>query len=402
MKNKFKKVLIIAVIVFSLVASSCGSPNKLAKKKDLITVDTYNIQAYLQPLWNTREIYNETIMFVGKESSVSLMYKPSNIISVRNYGLDITYTEGKDYTLSGKTITRTKDSAMPYFEIDEYYRSSEDAVSIPIDREKVEQKFDAQRYLKYGEGDMFTSRQMAVTYSHDDAYNGFVPASQEKKFSSFIQKLGSGNAEIMFYGDSITTGCNASGTISGGNVSPYTPSWTQMVCDFLKEKTGSKIKYMNEAVGGWTSTDGINNFEEKALDQKADLLILAFGMNDSFTRLAVYEENTENMIKAFLKDNPGSNVLLVSSMLPNTESTWLGNQRYFEETLNKIAKKYENVAVAPVCSMSKELENMGKKTRDYLANNINHPNDFGVRMYAQVILKTLMGDKFHKETFEQF
>ena len=36
-------------------------------------------------------------------------------------------------------------------------------------------------------------------------------------------------------------------------------------------------------------------------------------------------------------------------------------------------------------------EKTGKPTRDLLANSINHPNDFGVRLYAQTILKTLIG-----------
>ena len=32
-----------------------------------------------------------------------------------------------------------------------------------------------------------------------------------------------------------------------------------------------------------------------------------------------------------------------------------------------------------------------KKFRDYSANNINHLNDFGIRIYAAAVLRTLMG-----------
>ena len=86
-------------------------------------------------------------------------------------------------------------------------------------------------------------------------------------------------------------------------------------------------------------------------------------------------------------------------MNPNTQTAWLGNQRYFEEDLQGIAADRDNVAVAQVNSVFTQLEASGKVTRDWLANNINHPNDFGVRIYAQVLLKTLAGDDFCKEIY---
>ena len=35
-----------------------------------------------------------------------------------------------------------------------------------------------------------------------------------------------------------------------------------------------------------------------------------------------------------------------------------------------------------------------KSLQDTLSNNVNHPNDFMHRVYAQVALKTLLGDAF--------
>ena len=48
-----------------------------------------------------------------------------------------------------------------------------------------------------------------------------------------------------------------------------------------------------------------------------------------------------------------------------------------------------NIAVAPVNSMCRQMLTMGKKTTDGLNNNLNHPNDFIVRLYAQTILAIL-------------
>ncbi len=35
-----------------------------------------------------------------------------------------------------------------------------------------------------------------------------------------------------------------------------------------------------------------------------------------------------------------------------------------------------------------------KRFQDFTGNNVNHPNDFLVRAYAQVMLKTTLGDIF--------
>ena len=93
-------------------------------------------------------------------------------------------------------------------------------------------------------------------------------------------------------------------------------------------------------------------------------------------------------------------VLLVSPMQPNTQSSMVaGTQSKWDSALNEVKNSSEyaskNVALAKVHTMFSELLTVsGKLSRDYLGNNVNHPNDFGVRIYAQVVLKTLCGDDF--------
>ena len=50
--------------------------------------------------------------------------------------------------------------------------------------------------------------------------------------------------------------------------------------------------------------------------------------------------------------------------------------------------------------MHKALFEAGKRYRDVTGNNINHPNDFVVRLYAQVLLKTVFGNDFCEEIYE--
>ena len=124
-------------------------------------------------------------------------------------------------------------------------------------------------------------------------------------------------------------------------------------------------------------------------------------MNDPATNESSYTASIKQMIDAYYAENPDGSILLVSQMLPNTQSSLiLGNQTIWESTLNNIKNSAEysdkNISIARVYTMFKELVDVsGKLARDYLGNNVNHPNDFGVRIYAQVVLKTLCGDDFN-------
>ena len=131
------------------------------------------------------------------------------------------------------------------------------------------------------------------------------------------------------------------------------------------------------------------------------MLVIALGMNDGNTPPEIFKGLMNTMVSYYFKNKPDGAVVLVSSMLPNTQWKWRGNQSLFENELVSIAESRENVAVAKVTQMLTQFEKMGKKARDYLANNINHPNDFAIRVYAQVILKTILGDEFFAERYEE-
>ena len=66
-------------------------------------------------------------------------------------------------------------------------------------------------------------------------------------------------------------------------------------------------------------------------------------------------------------------------------------QPLFADELYKLEKKYSFVSVADMTDMHKKLLATGKRYRDMTGNNVNHPNDFLARVYAQVILRTLIG-----------
>lgn len=357
----------------------------------------YDLQSYLIPFWDTDRIENETFMFLGEEDSAPFLYAPEKIGYVRNFSLNTLFEEGKDYVIENGRIRRLKGSRIPFYAPEEYYVKEPGAYGIGVNKAKIPYDLDGDRYLVYGEEDTFTKNQIAVSYTTTQRWTGFIPQGKSQRFSEALRKLKSAETlKITFYGDSITTGCNSSGTPMGGNVPPYMDSFPDMICDYLREKYGARIEMTNVAVGGWSTKNGLDAFDERVLPSVPDLLILGFGMNDSWTDMNEYRKMIEEMILRLRKVNPKAEILLIATMLPHVESTWFGNQQYNRVELSKLEQENDFVAVADVTSMHESLLATGKRYRDMTGNNINHPNDFFVRVYAQVILKTLLGDEYCK------
>lgn len=355
-----------------------------------------NLNGYLAPFWKTKRIVNETVMFVGEDDVAELTYRPEEILSVTDYRLEKTYQPEKDYFVKGKRIARSDDSAIPFWNKEEYYAPDYTTYKIAA-KKRICEKMGGQRYLKYGEGDTFTSKQIAVTYRTEDVWSGEIPQGKTHKFQNTVDALNhKKKLKILFYGDSITTGCNASGTSMGGNIPPYMPPFDKMVCRYLTERFGSEIQRINTAVGGMDTRWGVDHFDERVLAYSPDLLLIAFGMNDPTTPFEEYRSMIKQMIDRMHSRNPQTEIMLVSPMLPNNEAdeNWYANQRYFYRDLLELEKAYGFVATADVTSMHRQLLSAGKRYRDMTANNINHPNDFLIRLYAQIILTTLLGENF--------
>lgn len=461
-----KKInIIILIMLLSLVICSCENneaTSDVPSKEDtevtptlnipieilktlapIVAVDSVQLQALqtspyvmsevldplLQPFWNTREVYNETFMFIGKEGEVKLLYAPTEIISIKDYRFNEIYFKDKDFTIEGNIIKRTPNSNMPYLEAAEYWVDEETKNANTVDNitfqpvpsnAKGPKEFglEGQRYLKIRENILPEYYQCVISYKHNDPFpeEGFFP--QSSGIESFINKLKNDKkASIVFYGDSITEGWTASGHLWEWSIAPYMSSWVRMVEDYLENKYDAEIDVVNEAIGGWTTAMGLANYDIKMNGSVAhrhshestdrtheelnpDLLVLGFGMNDWTLDPEVYRSMIAQIVAKYYAKNPNGNVILISSMPANVDTEIEGNQKYFENELKIVAHNYEGTLVAPVYSTYQQLFAMGKNSRDILSNNVNHPNDFGVRAYAQVVLKTLLGAEYCDESIK--
>ena len=413
MKNKAKKIIsFILGGVMLMAGTACGGGAKelvLPDEEGFIETTTWNdamMEAYLKPYWYSREIYNETLVFIGEEGTAQLMFEPSEIESVRNFGLDKEYVEGVDYTIEGKTVKRLQGSSMPYWEVEDYFllQPNSASASISVDMSKLDFELEGQRFLRYGEGATFTSKQIAVTYRHDTIFDGKIPTAQQEKLESFLSKLENNEPiKMMVYGDSVGVGCNASGTVWGGNVSPYMPDAWHIVKEYLTKYYDADITLENQAVGGWKLVDCLSAYDARIKNKDIDLMILLIGGNDGHTMEANYAQQMMALLDRFFAEYPDANVILVTPDLPNEQSTWTLNVDKIDGWTANILAEYENadkVAVADVQAFGKWLQTKGKKGRDWLANNINHGNDFIIRVYAQYILKTMLGNDYVEEMYK--
>ncbi len=206
-----------------------------------------------------------------------------------------------------------------------------DILEIPVSKFRCKSEFKEDRFLMFGEVDTITKYQITVTYEHDGGWDGEIPIYQGTKFKNFLTKLERKEpVTFLFYGDSITVGCNASGTEYGGNIKPYMPNFATLVVDELSSIYETKINYVNAAVGGMNTDWGVENVHERVCKYASDLVIIGFGMNDFGLSPTEFIEKIKNIISEVKKIVPNCEFIVCSTTVPNPASTWYdGNQKEY-------------------------------------------------------------------------
>lgn len=204
----------------------------------------------------------------------------------------------------------------------------------------------------------------------------------------------------MVYGDSVAVGCNASGTSYGGNINPHMPDYANIVKQYIEKNCGISVNLENQAVGGWKVADCINAYSSRIANKQIDLMILRIGGNDGDASETRYLFEMNKLLTMFFTEYPEAEVIIQTPELPNQQSTWtlnVGKIGGWTEQIVSESAYADQIAVARVQDFTGWVESRGKRTRDWLANNINHANDFMIRAYAQIILTAMFGPSFTGE-----
>jgi lysophospholipase L1-like esterase len=347
-----------------------------------------DIYAQTEPFWISATMRDESLFFIsehGSEASAPLLFRPERILSLRSSAGEVVYDDGRDYRIdkaSGQ-IWRPAGSRMPVTISDELYSSKD-----PDGSGFMHRRGDARSFLMVAEGDTFHRRQVLASYTHGPgSWNLCVPRFAGTQMPRTSRRLARGEPlTVCLTGDSISEGYNASGFIG---VPPFQPSYGSLVIGALEEAYRSQIVFHNFATAGWSAADGLADAGRIGAAEP-DLVIVAYGMNDSgYEEPRDFAANIEGLMTEVRRTSSDSEFVLVSPMLPNPEWHYPLMERFtrYRDALARMCG--DGVVLADVTTLWTEVLQR-KRPLDLSGNGINHPNDFGHRLYAQAILALLI------------
>ncbi len=341
---------------------------------ELAKTPPWTLDDILAPVWKSPRVVNETILPVsvdGGQAEGRLLFEPKGKVLVRDYALDKTYQEGADYVLEGNQIRLPPGSSIPFMTWKQLYPDSADAPPKTMRSWKG-------GYVAFTEGSFWNDRQIAVTYDHEENWNGPIPSAAPGQLPWTKQKLQAGlPLKVALLGDSISAGASAS-----KDRPPHVPGWGDLAMDGLRNQYRSAITLVNPSLGGMVSAWGRKVAPFFVAPEKPDLCIIAFGMNDGGSvPVSQYLANTKAIIESVRKENPEAEFILVASWPPNENWRKLTPMDGYLAALKTLESKH--IAVADVWSVASHILKT-KRYCDVSGNHVNHPNDFMVRIYAQV------------------
>ena len=340
-----------------------------------------------RPFWDGDVVEGESVLFIKNsktgEARASVLFPVLKVQAVRNSVGDVTYEEGRDYVWKRETreIVLPAGSRIVSHTPEELRR--------PAKTQKYELTHrDGNGEIFFGGRLEYAEMQTCITYSHaPNLWKSPVPKFDMQGLPRSVQRLLTKQPlSIVLIGDSISAGSNASALY---DAAPFQPAYPELLRQHLAERFQTKVEMKNLAVGGTDTGWGLTQID-KVIEAQPQLVILAFGMNDSAGRSAKdYQANTEKMIAKIREKLPEAEFILVASMLGNRDWIRLKHEVFpeYRDALKKLCEP--GVALADLTSVWTEFLEL-KQDWDQTGNGVNHPNDFGHRVYAQVISALLI------------
>jgi lysophospholipase L1-like esterase len=217
------------------------------------------------------------------------------------------------------------------------------------------------------------------------------PTTAEKRIPKTIAKLKAGKTvHILAWGDSVTDAVYLP--------NPSVERWQEQFAARLRLKfPKAEIILKTEAWGGRNTNSYRNeppgspkNYKEKVLDQKPDLIISEF-VNDSGLHGEVLEKRYSKILAEFREIGAEWIILTPHYVRPD----WMGlkseqeidnDPRPYTKSLREFTKK-NNIALADAAKRYGRLWRQGIPYSTLLMNNINHPNPFGMKLFADALME---------------
>jgi len=341
----------------------------------------------ISPFWKSETMEGESVLFVreriGEPPRAPLLFTPTRIIGMKSADGRTVYEEGKDFIWKrgSREIELPAGSRIPF-------KNRADMYPPKGAPQSIEGRRGTTSSLFFGEGHLFHELQTEATYTHEERWKGHRPSYAGDRLPQSIAKLKARKpVTLLLLGDSISEGYNASGYT---NSSPFMPPYGQLVTLALESAYRTPVRFVNQSVAGKNTVWGIEQ-ATKAAAEKPDLMIVAFGMNDASSGMApdVFAGNVRRIMDTVRAENPACEFILVAGMTGNPEWTHSAPELYpqYRDALGALAGK--GIVLADVTSLWTDVL-ARKRFIDMTGNGVNHPNDFGHRLYATVISGVLI------------
>lgn len=381
---------------------------------------SYTDAQRIQAFWKENVMYNETVCMLQKGETISAhtLFVPKRIISVVDNALNKEYKEGVDYRWIEGTneIQWIEGSSIPYF-----YEGALDGLKEEGGSEYVKNwdgSFDETGRCRLGGvlycvGPFIYRKQIAVTYEYDlkDAQQISVTPYQGDRLKKTAQKLQNGETlRILFYGSSSFQGADASGFHGRA---PYMPILSQLIGDYLNaNKMPAEI--VNLGVGGWNTgvglaalqglseytsggqtrpVTGINgkelgdSYQKIAQAGEFDLVVIGFFAGNNYgvgIGAAQFKTDIEAMMEIFRTANPNCEFMLITGMVTNPVPGY---------TAPYVQAAYELAGEQHAIVDMEKIHGDILKIKDFIStsgNNVNHGNDWLIRVTAQNMLSAMV------------
>lgn len=398
----FKKInLITFIVIIMALLTAC------TEDKEIFVGDG-------EPFWNGNIMKNESVLLIEEDGVATgkLMFNPTKIISVKNSSLSVNYIDGIDYILNGNTIIKKEDSSIPSIKKEVLYGinmpSNQGLSTQPASSFAIEKGYSN---VLYTESPFLFKNQIFITYEYDNSIDFDKQEYLGDQLPNTLNKLkNKEELNIIVYGDSISTGSNASGSslqsvyddpnsqYISWQIPPFGLSFPELFAEELSYKYKTNINLLSASKGGTTSEWGRINAVGRALNPDygydPDLVLIHFGTNDS--SLFIADEVFKNNIKSIIENIRASSTktvefILIGAMETNKDAIQYGRGTNYIKELTELSNEYDGIITVNV-GLVHQMFLKEKSYWDMSANGINHPNDFLHRIYAMVLNAALMED----------
>jgi len=339
-----------------------------------------------EPFWRSKRVFGESLFFIRESPAAPprarLLFPPSGAVELTSASREIHYTTPEDYLIEAATgiVTLPAGSLIPFKDRASLYPA------IGQEHCMAHLRGDEQTGLYFGEGHLFHDQQVEASYDHQSSWQEFIPPAQLDLLPATAGKMESAAPlKICIIGDSISSGCNASAV---SKVPPRMPPYPELWAEAIRRRLGCEVVLKNFAVSGTGMKYGIS-VAGAVMDEAPDLVVIAYGMNDAgFIPVEAFRALTERILDLLRPGGRGTEIILTASMLGNPEWAYAPTDKFllFRDTLASF--RGPGVALADLTSLWADLLKV-KSYQDLTGNGVNHPNDFGHRIHAQLLLDLL-------------